>query len=99
MGRFVGRIMARGINRLSAKAVETTKRPGLVADGGGLYLQVSRAGAKSWLFKFMLNRRAREMGLGSLKAARIKALEYRKLIANGVDPKKDKERRKPQRCL
>jgi hypothetical protein len=34
--------MARGLNRLSAKAVETTKRPGLVADGGSLYLQVSR---------------------------------------------------------
>ena len=72
MGRFVGsivgRIMARGINRLSAKAVETTKRSGLLADGGGLYLQVSRAGAKSWLFKFMLKGRAREMGLGSLKA-------------------------------
>ncbi len=54
MGRFVGSIMARGINRLSAKEVETTKRSGLLADGGGLYLQVSRAGAKSWLFKFML---------------------------------------------
>ena len=33
MGNFVGRIMARGINRLPAKAVETTKGAGLVADG------------------------------------------------------------------
>ena len=46
VGNFVGRIMARGINRLSAKAVETTKSAGLVADGGGFYLQVSRSGAK-----------------------------------------------------
>ena len=91
VGRFVGRIMARGINRLSAKAVETTKRPGLVADGGGLYLQVSRAGAKSWLFKFMLNGRAREMGLGSLKAvslasAREKVTFCRSSLADGIDP-------------
>ena len=83
--------MARGINRLSAKAVETTKRPGLVADGGGLYLQVSRAGAKSWLFKFMLKGRAREMGLGSLKAvslasAREKVTFSRSSLADGIDP-------------
>ena len=91
MGKFVGRIMARGTNRLSAKAVETTKRPGLVADGGGLYLQVPRAGAKSWLFKFMLNGRAREMGLGSLKAvslasAREKVTFSRSSLADGIDP-------------
>ena len=60
--RFGG-VMARGINRLSARAVETVKKPGLLADGGGLYLQVSKSGTKSWLYKFMLNGRSREMGL------------------------------------
>ena len=68
MGKLMGRIMAHGINRLSARAVETAKNSGLIADGGGLYLQVSKSGAKSWLYKFMLNGRSREMGLGSLKA-------------------------------
>ncbi|MFL2782640.1 MAG: Arm DNA-binding domain-containing protein [Rhodospirillales bacterium] len=29
----------------------------------GLYLQVGKSGAKSWLYRFMLNGRAREMGL------------------------------------
>ena len=62
--------MARGINRLSARAVDTVKKPGLLADGGGLYLQVSKSGAKSWLYKFMLNGRSREMGLGSLEDRR-----------------------------
>ena len=65
MGRFMGRSMAHGINRLLARAVETAKSLGLIADGGGLYLQVSKSGAKSWLYKFMLNGRSREMGLGS----------------------------------
>ena len=81
----------RGINRLSARAVDAAKEPGLVADGGGLYLQVARSGAKSWIFKFMLKGRSREMGLGSLKAvslakAREKAEICRSLKADGVDP-------------
>ena len=44
--------MAREINRLSARAVATDKKPGLKADGGGLYLQVSPALTKSWIFRF-----------------------------------------------
>ena len=91
MGRFMGRIMAHGINRLSARAVETAKNSGLIADGGGLYLQVAKSGAKSWLYKFMLNGRSREMGLGSLKAvslanAREKAILCRSSLADGIDP-------------
>ena len=91
MGKFMGRIMAHGINRLSARTVETAKNSGLTADGGGLYLQVSKSGAKSWLYKFMLNRRSREMGLGSLKAvslanAREKAALCRSSLADGIDP-------------
>ncbi|MEC7490693.1 MAG: integrase arm-type DNA-binding domain-containing protein [Pseudomonadota bacterium] len=87
----MGSSMAHGINRLSARAVETTKNPGLLADGGGLYLQVSKSGAASWLYKFMLNGRSREMGLGSLKAvsladAREKAALCRCSLANGIDP-------------
>ncbi len=60
-------------------------------DGGGLYLQVTESGAKSWIFRFMLNGRAREMGLGPLHAvslsdARTKATECRRLRADGFDP-------------
>jgi len=54
-------------------------------------LQVTEAGAKSWIFRFMLNGRAREMGLGPLHAvsladARTRAAECRRLRADGVDP-------------
>ena len=34
--------MARGIHRLSAAEVRTKTKPGYYADGGGLYLQVSK---------------------------------------------------------
>ena len=61
------------------------------ADGGGLYLQVTASGAKSWIYRFSLNRRTREMGLGplhtiSLSDARAKAADCRRLRLAGVDP-------------
>ena len=44
--------MPRTINRLSARGVSALKEAGRYADGGGLYLQVSPEGAKSWVFIF-----------------------------------------------
>jgi integrase len=62
-------------------------------DGLGLYLQVSQAGTKSWIFRFKMPgaKTSREMGLGSfhdftLQEARARALEARKLKADGIDP-------------
>jgi len=90
--------MARTTGRLTALAVARAKRPGMYADGGGLYLQVTERGA-SWIYRFMLNKRAREMGLGpftlfSLSDARAKALDARRLRYEGIDPI---EARKAQR--
>ena len=56
--------MPREFKRLTTKAVESFKKPGRYADGGGLYLQVGPTGGKSWLFRYMREGRAREMGLG-----------------------------------
>jgi Arm DNA-binding domain len=65
------------------------------ADGAGLYLQVTGDGgvnvSKSWIYRFKLRGRAREMGLGSLSTfglaeARTKAAECRKLTYEGIDP-------------
>jgi hypothetical protein len=60
-------------------------------DGGGLYLQVSAAGTKSWIYRFTLDGRAREMGLGPLNAislaeARKRAAECRRMRHDGIDP-------------
>src|SRR5438874_1514303 len=63
---FVGSVSRRAPGQLSALKVSRTREPGLYADGGGLYLQVTNADARSWIFRFMLNGRARSMGLGSL---------------------------------
>jgi integrase len=81
--------------RLSARFVATATRPGLYGDGDGLWLQVGPAGGKSWSFRFQLNRRARQMGLGpvdlvSLAEARELARDARRLLLRGVDPIEDR---------
>lgn len=81
----------RSLHRLSAKKVDNTRGPGRYADGGGLYLQVSPTRTKSWLFRFMLDGKAREMGLGAvsdntLAEARDKAQDARKVLERGMDP-------------
>ena len=83
--------MAREVHRLSAKAIEKKKTPGYFCDGGGLYLQVSPSLTKSWIFRFTLGGKSREMGLGSerdvtLALARGKASEARRQLADGIDP-------------
>jgi integrase len=81
----------RKVHRLTALQVRRATEPGLYPDGAGLYLQVAAGGSKSWLYRFMLDKRPRMMGLGSLLTtslaeARAKALQARKLAADGVDP-------------
>jgi hypothetical protein len=56
--------MTQRIHRLSAVKIANVKQRGLYADGGGLYLQVSRNGSRSWIYRFKQNGRARDMGVG-----------------------------------
>jgi integrase len=106
--------MARTIGKLSAKAVEKAKpkhatRPMLYADGGGLYLQVSASGTKSWVFRFMLNGKSREMGLGpfgdpahptiTLELARERAADCRRQRHFGIDPIESRRAERAARAL
>jgi integrase len=66
------------------------------ADGGGLYLQVTKGKAegqinRSWLFRYERNNKERQMGLGplntiGLKEAREKARWCRQVLLDGKDP-------------
>ena len=58
--------VARAIGQLTALKVEKAKKPGMYADGGGLYLRVTPEGARNWVLRYMLDRRPRWMGLGPL---------------------------------
>jgi integrase len=97
--------MPRKLHRaLSPRSVATTKKVGLIADGGGLYLQTTIGSDgkfnRSWIFRYTVRNRTRDMGLGGtdtfgLAEARDRARQARQLVADGVDPI---ERRKAQRA-
>jgi integrase len=96
--------MARTVGKLTALKVGRDLKPGMYPDGAGLYLQVTGAGAKSWIFRFSLHGKAREMGLGSLSAitladARAKAAESRRLRQDGTDPIEARKTRLAQAAL
>ena len=83
--------MARTIGKLTALAVDKSKRRGYYGDGGGLFLQVGVSGSKSWVFRFKEAGKLHEMGLGAthtigLAEARERARECRRLRLDGIDP-------------
>jgi integrase len=92
--------VSRGIEKLRALTIDKlAKQPGMHHDGGGLYLRVTSPTARSWIYRYMMDQRAREMGLGpypqiTLAEARQTAAEARRLKARRLDPlavRKDKE--------
>lgn len=75
---------------------KSQSEPGRYGLGGGLYLQVSPTGTKSYIFRYKLHGRSRHMGLGSantldLKEARKRATKARLLILDGIDPLAEKD--------
>jgi integrase len=92
--------MGRTSKRLSALDVKAKSEPGRYADGDGLYLNVAAGKSKSWVFLWMKNGKRREMGLGSyptisLVAARQRAEECRRQVAEGLDPIAERKRSAP----
>jgi integrase len=90
--------MARQINILTDRGIKSQVKPGRYADGNGLYLQVGKSGAKSWLFRYMLDSKSREMGLGSIRMetlsqAREKAKYCKNLLRSGIDPIRNRQER------
>lgn len=72
-------------------AIGAINKPGRHAVGKNLYLQIGKTGSRSWLMKFMLKGKSCEMALGacdvvSLKDAREKVFEAKRLIDQGIDP-------------
>ncbi|WP_315766933.1 MULTISPECIES: Arm DNA-binding domain-containing protein [unclassified Bradyrhizobium] len=96
--------MAHLVGRLTAAKV---KKPGMYADGAGLYLHFSGDGeqlpAKSWIFRFTL-RGCREMGLGSfsifgLVEVRAKATKFRRPVYEVIDPIEARRAHRAQAAL
>ena len=103
MGRSMG---TRQFNRLSAKAIAFKKQSGLYCDGGGLYVQLTPSGSKTWIFRFRspFTHKLRDMGLGPLHTvglpeAREKAAAQRKTLLDGLDPIEAREQERQRKAM
>ncbi len=70
------------MGKLTANKVKNLVEAGTYEGGGGLRLLVKPSGRKTWVLRFQLNGKRREMGLGSypqldLKKARAAAYEIK----------------------
>ncbi|MFD1985912.1 tyrosine-type recombinase/integrase [Mesorhizobium newzealandense] len=81
-------------NKLTDAKIKGLRKPGVYADGAGLYIRVHPGGSKSWFFIYRRKGIRREIGLGgfagtapiTLAIARRKADEMRDALANDQDP-------------
>ncbi len=88
------------VNALTPLEVKNAK-PGRHADGGGLHLLVKGSGARSWVYRFMLNGKSRDVGLGAaagpdallLAHARDTAAALRLKVKAGIDPLEERHRK------
>jgi len=85
-------------NALTPLAVKNAK-PGRHADGGGLHLLVKESGARSWVYRFMLIAKSRDIGLGtavpdgiSLADSRDARDALRLKVKAGIDPLEERQR-------
>lgn len=84
---------------LSDKAVTNAKAGAKnyrLFDGDGLYLEVSTSAAKYWRLKYRFDGKEKCLALGvyshvSLKMARDRCREARRLLATGIDPSEHKK--------
>ena len=78
--------------------------PGRYGDGQGLYLQVGKTGARSWLLRYAVRGKERWMGLGplhtfTLEEARERARKARQQLQDGVDPLESKQATRTAQAL
>jgi integrase len=85
--------------KLTALKVKSLVAPGRYGDGGGLWLQVRDGAHRSWLYRYTVAGKQRQMGLGSvgtvtLADARLAVAECRRLLQQGTDPIDSRAQRK-----
>lgn len=96
------------MGKLTAKTVEKLDKAGesgMTSDNDGLYFKVGSTGGTSWIYRYKIGGKTRDMGLGkypeiSLAEARVLAADARKQKAAGKDPltARDAERESQRRA-
>lgn len=80
------------------------EKPYKLADGGGMYLEITPSGGKLWRLKYRFGGKENLLSLGkypqtTLAEARIKREELKKLLANGTDPSDHRKQQKQEQTL
>lgn len=78
--------MPNAINKLTDRKIQSIKAAGRYSDGGGLYVRVSKTGAKSFSFRTIRNGKATEIGLGAYPT---KTLAFARTEATALRDKVD----------
>lgn len=84
-----------------AKYTREDGKPERLTDGGGMYLELSASGGKWWRWKYRFAGKEKRLSLGtypdvSLKAAREKRDEAKRLLATNIDPAEHRKEQKRQ---
>ena len=87
------------LNDIKCKTAVPAEKPYKLSDGGGMFLDVRPNGSKYWRLKYRIKGREKLLALGvypqvSLKEARKKRDQARKLIELGKDPSLEKRKEK-----
>ena len=97
--------MAKELNKDAVyKAAKPKDKDYMINDGGGLYLFVSKGGAKLWRFVYTFDKKRKKLAFGiypdvTLEAARRKSEDARDSVANGIDPSEIRIEKKKARQL
>ena len=88
-----------GMNKLTARFVDSIKEPGKYYDANNLFLRVYKAGSKNWVQRFTVYGKRREIGLGNanlipLSEARELAFDNLRMVKKGIDPVAITEKKK-----
>ena len=83
----------------TVKALKAKEKDYKVYDGQGLFLLVAKTGGKRWRLKYRFDSKEKVLALGtypdlSLADARKMAMEYRTVIAKGIDPSFERKNKK-----
>ena len=89
------------LTELQCKNAKPSEKTYKLFDGGGLYLEITPTGSKLWRLKYYHLGKEKKLAIGpypqfSLKEAREKRDEAKKLIANFKDPVQEKRKRREQ---
>ena len=90
---------AQPLTDTKVKTLQPAEKPYSAFDGGGLFLLITPTGGKWWRFKYRFAGKTKNLSFGtypeiSLKDARERREQARRLLANGTDPSEDRKEQK-----